>query len=229
MNTFARHASHIRNFLHKPCRHTCFFNKQIKPKSITHQTFFSSFNSSNRFLFSSNTALDDNFPLKYPVARRDESVVDDYHGVKISDPYRWLEDPDADEVKDFVEKQMNLTKYVLQTCDTREKLREQITKLFDHPRFDALFKKGNKYFYFHNTGLQAQSILYVQDSLDAKAEVLLDPNGLSEDGTVALSMAAVSEDAKYFAYGLSTSGSDWVTIKVMRVADKVVEPDTLAW
>lgn len=167
--------------------------------------------------------------LKYPLARRDESVVDDYHGVLISDPYRWLEDPDAQEVKEFVEKQVKLTDSVLQTCDTREKLRETITKLFDHPRFDAPFRRGDKYFYFHNTGLQAQKVLYVQDSLDGKAEVLLDPNGLSEDGTVSLNTCAISEDAKYLAYGLSSSGSDWVTIKVMRVEDKRVETDTLSW
>ncbi|XP_042493678.1 prolyl endopeptidase-like [Macadamia integrifolia] len=167
--------------------------------------------------------------LQYPSARRDESVVDDYHGFKISDPYRWLEDPDAEEVKDFVQKQASLTESLLQTCDTREKFRQQITKLFDHPRFDAPFKQGNKYFYFHNTGLQAQSVLYVQDSLDGKPEVLLDPNGLSEDGTVALAESAISEDAKYLAYGLSSSGSDWVTINVMRVEEKTVEPDTLSW
>lgn len=73
-----------------------------------------------------------------------------------------LEDPDAQEVKEFVEKQVKLTDSVLQTCDTREKLRETITKLFDHPRFDAPFRRGDKYFYFHNTGLQAQKVLYVQ-------------------------------------------------------------------
>ncbi|KAF8405487.1 hypothetical protein HHK36_010394 [Tetracentron sinense] len=167
--------------------------------------------------------------LQYPSVRRDESIVDDFHGVRVSDPYRWLEDPEADEVKDFVEKQVNLTESLLQTCDTKEKFREQITKLFDHPRFETPFKQGDKYFYFHNTGLQAQSVLYVQDSLDGEAEVLLDPNGLSEDGTVALNVSAVSEDAKYLAYGLSSSGSDWVTVKVMRVEDKIVEPDTLSW
>ncbi|KAJ7966928.1 prolyl endopeptidase-like [Quillaja saponaria] len=167
--------------------------------------------------------------LQYPIARRDESVVDDYHGVKIADPYRWLEDPDAEEVKEFVQKQVKLTDSVLQKCGTREKLREKITKLFDHPRYDAPFRRADKYFYFHNTGLQAQSVLYVQDSLDGEPEVLLDPNKLSEDGTVSLNTFAVSEDAKYMAYGLSSSGSDWVTIRVMRVEDKKVQPDTLSW
>lgn len=168
-------------------------------------------------------------PLQYPAARRDESVVDDYFGVTIPDPYRWLEDPDSEETKEFVQNQVKLTERVLKTCDARDKLHEKITKLFDHPRYEAPFRQGDKYFYFHNTGLQAQDILYVQDSLDAEAEVLLDPNALSEDGTVSLNTLSVSEDAKYLAYGLSSSGSDWVTINVMRIEDKKVEPDKLSW
>ncbi|KAK7351788.1 hypothetical protein VNO77_11482 [Canavalia gladiata] len=168
-------------------------------------------------------------PLQYPPARRDDSVVDDYHGIKIADPYRWLEDPDAEEVKEFVEKQVQLTDSVLQKCETRGKLRERITKLFDHPRYDAPFRRVNKYFYFHNTGLQPQNILYVQDSLEGESEILLDPNALSEDGTVSLSKLSVSEDAKYLAYALSSSGSDWTTIKVMRIEDRNVEPATLSW
>ncbi|KAG8654520.1 prolyl endopeptidase [Manihot esculenta] len=170
-----------------------------------------------------------NGPLHYPVARRDESVVDDYHGVKVADPYRWLEDPDAEEVKEFVQEQVKLTESVLKSCEAREKLSEKITKLFDHPRYDAPFKQGNKYFYFHNTGLQAQDVLYVQDNLDGEPEVLLDPNALSEDGTVSLNTISVSEDAKYLAYGISSSGSDWVTVKVMHVENKRVEADTLSW
>ncbi|XXG71841.1 hypothetical protein AAC387_Pa07g1073 [Persea americana] len=164
-----------------------------------------------------------------PLARRDDSIIDNYHGIPVPDPYRWLEDPDADEVKEFVEKQVNLTQSLLDTCETREKLRSHITTLFDHPRFEIPFKKGGKYFYFHNTGLQAQSVLYMQNDLEGEAEVLLDPNSLSEDGTVALSISSVSEDAKFLVYGLSTSGSDWVTIKVMRIEDKNVEPDSLSW
>ncbi|KAI8004854.1 Prolyl endopeptidase [Camellia lanceoleosa] len=168
-------------------------------------------------------------PLQYPLARRDESVVDDYHGVRISDPYRWLEDPDAEEVKDFVEKQMKLTESVLEKCDTRERLREKITKRFDHQRYRAPFRRGNKLFYFHNSGLQPQNVLFMQDSLDGKTEVLLDPNGLSKDGTVSMSICAVSEDAKYLAYGLSSNGSDWVTIKVRQVENKEFEPDIVSW
>ncbi|CAN1127519.1 Prolyl endopeptidase [Linum perenne] len=167
--------------------------------------------------------------LPYPLTRRDDSVVDDYHGVMVSDPYRWLEDPDSEETKAFVEEQVKLTDSVLKTCEVREKLKDEITKLFDHPRYDAPFKRGDNYFYFHNTGLQAQSVLYVQDGLEGEAEVLLDPNALSDDGTVALTKLAVSEDGKYMAYGLSSSGSDWVTIKLMQIEDKRVEADTISW
>ncbi|EOA36816.1 hypothetical protein CARUB_v10008428mg [Capsella rubella] len=166
---------------------------------------------------------------QYPRARRDESVVDYYHGVKVSDPYRWLEDPDAEEVKEFVEKQVKLSDSVLKTCETKENLHEKFTKFIDYPRYDTPFKRGNCYFYFHNSGLQAQSVLYVQDDLESEAEILLDPNTLSDDGTVSLNTLAISEDAKYLAYGLSSSGSDWVTIKVMKIEDKKVEPDTLSW
>ncbi|KAH9782472.1 prolyl oligopeptidase family protein [Citrus sinensis] len=151
------------------------------------------------------TGIDES--LQYPVARRDESIVDDYHGFKIPDPYRWLEDPDAEEVKDFVQKQAELTDSVLNKCDVRDRLREKITKLFDSPQYDAPFKQGNKYFYFHNTGLQPQSVLYVQDSLDAEAKVLLDPNTLSEDGTVAITTVSAkftsitwTHDSKGFFY-----------------------------
>lgn len=125
-------------------------------------------------------------PLPYPAARRNESVVDVLHGVAVADPYRWfespeisshlflffflmgcvlnfrLEDPDAEEVKGFVEAQVAITDSVLAVCEDRDRLRQQITTLFDHPRYDTPFKRGGKYFYYHNTGLQAQSVLYVQ-------------------------------------------------------------------
>ncbi|GAU12230.1 hypothetical protein TSUD_01970 [Trifolium subterraneum] len=169
--------------------------------------------------------------IQYPIAHRDHSVVDNYHGVNIPDPYRWLENPDAQQVKDFVQKQVVLTDSVLKTCDHfRTKLGDTIKKVFDHPRYSAPFKRGlNTYFYFHNTGLQPQSVLYVQDGLEAEPQVLLDPNVLSEDGTVSLNTFSVSKDANFLAYGLSSSGSDWVTIKVLRLHNKLLQPDTLSW
>ncbi|KAL6982633.1 prolyl oligopeptidase [Sarracenia purpurea var. burkii] len=197
-----------------------------RSRFLPHSRFFPRSLSSSAEM-GSLCALDET--LQYPVARRDESVVDDYHGVLVPDPYRWMEDPDADEVKEFVQKQVKLTESVLQDCDAREKLRENITNLFDHPRYYAPFRRGDKYFHSHNTGLQAQNVLYMQDTLDGEPEVLLDPNGLSEDGTVSLNIYSVSEDAKYLAYGLSSSGSDWVTVKVMQIQNKEVEPDVISW
>ncbi|KAF5777702.1 putative prolyl oligopeptidase [Helianthus annuus] len=168
-------------------------------------------------------------PLRYPDTRRDDYVVDNYHGVPISDPYRWLEDPDSKEVKEFVEKQMKVTESVLSNCNYREKLHACMTKSFDYPRYGCPFQRGNKYFYFHNPGLCPHRVLYIQDSLNDEGEVLLDPNQLSEDGTVALRVCEVSHDAKYLAYGLSSSGSDWLTLQVMCVANKTIEPDKLSW
>ncbi|XP_057772730.1 uncharacterized protein LOC130992195 [Salvia miltiorrhiza] len=167
--------------------------------------------------------------LHYPAARRDDSVVDYYHGVAVHDPYRWLEDPDSEETKEFVEKQMKLTDFMLSRCETREKLGEKLRKVYDFPRYDAPFRAGDKYFYFHNSGLQPQRVLYIQDNVDGEAEVLLDPNTFSEDGTVALNGIQVSVDAKYLAYGITCSGSDWVTIKVMQIQDNIILPDTLSW
>ncbi|KAL8524259.1 hypothetical protein ACS0TY_014004 [Phlomoides rotata] len=178
-----------------------------------------------RFFWSDSDSI-----LQYPVAPRDESVVDNYHGLMIPDPYRWLEDCDSKEATEFVEKQMKLTDSVLKSCEIREKLCERLTQVYDFPKYNAPFRAADKYFYLYNTGLQSQSVLYVQDSLDAEAEVLLDPNTLSDDGTVAMIVYAVSEDAKYLAYGTSSSGSDWVTIKVIRVHDNTILPaDTISW
>jgi hypothetical protein len=100
--------------------------------------------------------------LSYPPTRRDNSVVDMYHGVPVADPYRWLEDPESEDTKEFVASQVELAESVLAGCFDRENLRREVTRLFDHPRHGAPFRRGNKYFYFHNSGLQAQSVLYVQ-------------------------------------------------------------------
>ncbi|KAL1552457.1 prolyl oligopeptidase [Salvia divinorum] len=167
--------------------------------------------------------------LLYPTARRDDSVADNYHGVTVRDPYRWLEDGDSEETKEFVEEQNKLMESVLSKCETRQKLSEKLTEVYDFPRYDAPFRAGDHYFYFHNSGLQPQRVLYIQDNVDGEAEVLVDPNTFSEDGTVALNGFQVSVDAKYIAYGITHSGSDWVTIKLMQIEDKIMLPDALFW
>ncbi|XP_055512409.1 prolyl endopeptidase-like [Leucoraja erinacea] len=164
---------------------------------------------------------------QYPKPEMDLSRVDDYHGVKVPDPYVWLEDPNSEPTKAFVEAQNQLTMPFLESCRVRKRLQERMTELFDYPKYSCPCRKGKRYFYFHNSGLQNQHVLYVQDSLDADAQVFLDPNKMSADGTVALKMLAFSEDNEYLAYGLSKSGSDWATIKILKVEGPEDLPDIL--
>ncbi|XP_072355980.1 prolyl endopeptidase-like isoform X1 [Scyliorhinus torazame] len=163
---------------------------------------------------------------KYPEAQRLETI-DVYHGEKIYDPYIWLENPDSEDTKAYVEAQNKLTLPFLEKCSIREKFKERMTELYDYPKYSCHFRKGTRYFHFFNTGLQNQSVMYVQNSLDDTPQVFLDPNKFSDDGTVALRGYAFSEDGEYFAYGLSISGSDWVTIKFLKVDGAVELPDTL--
>ncbi|KAJ7370638.1 hypothetical protein OS493_031053 [Desmophyllum pertusum] len=165
--------------------------------------------------------------FSYPNVRRDESAITDYHGTEILDPYVWLEDPDSEETKAFAEQQNAITLPYLADCETRENFKKRLTELWDYPKYGCPFKRGSKYFYFYNSGLQNQSVMYVQDLLESEAQVFLDPNKLSEDGTVALSGRSFSEDGELFAYSLSNKGSDWVTIKFMKVDGKVQLPDSL--
>ncbi|MBF2088322.1 MAG: S9 family peptidase [Synechococcales cyanobacterium K44_A2020_017] len=167
-------------------------------------------------------------PLTYPSSLQVDHV-DDYHGTAVADPYRWLEDPDSPDSRAWIEAQNQLTFKYLQQIPSRETLRDRITQLWDYEKFGTPFKVGDRYFYFKNDGLQNQSILYTLPSLDAEPQLLLDPNGLSEDGTVALSSFAISEDARFMAYGLSSSGSDWQEWQVRSVETGEDLSDHLKW
>ena len=164
----------------------------------------------------------------YPAARRDESVVDSYHGTDVADPYRWLEDPDAPETAAFVEEQNKLSAPYLDT-PVKAQFRDRMRDLFNFPKFRCPFKRGERFFYYHNKGLQNQSVLYVQDSLEGEPRVFLDPNGLSDDGTTALSSTSFSEDGSLMAYALSRAGSDWNTVRVRRVEEGTDTDDVLEW
>ncbi|NEO29731.1 MAG: S9 family peptidase [Symploca sp. SIO3C6] len=155
--------------------------------------------------------------------------VDDYHGTKVADPYRWLEDPDSEETKAWVEAQNQVTFSYLSEIPAREQIKQRVTQLWNYEKFGIPFRSGNRYFYFKNDGLQNQSVFYTLNSLDAEPRVLLDPNTLSEDGTIALSGLSISEDGNLMAYGLSTSGSDWIEWKVRDVETGEDLSDHLKW
>ena len=164
----------------------------------------------------------------YPVARKGDQV-DDYHGVKVADPYRWLEDLDSEETRKWVEEQNKLTFGYLAEIPARMTIKERLTKLWNFEKYGVPFKEGNRYFYTRNSGLQNQSVLYSVNSLEAQPQVLIDPNTLSADGTVALSGTAVSNDGKFLAYSLSASGSDWQEWKVRDVGTGKDLTDHLKW
>ncbi len=155
--------------------------------------------------------------------------VDEYHGERIGDPYRWLEDVDAADTKAWVEAQNKVTFAFLERIPERAALRERLTKLWNYERFSAPFRKGGRYFFFKNDGLQNQAVLYQQATLAASPGVLLDPNTLSADGTVALATIEMSEDGRYMAYALAASGSDWNEVKVREVATGKDQSDHLRW
>src|SRR6266704_2796986 len=166
--------------------------------------------------------------LQYPAARKSD-VVDDYHGTRVPDPYRWLEDPDSPESRAWIEAQNRLTAAYLAEIPARATIRQRLTKLWNYPKYGAPFRKAGRYFFLKNDGLQNQSVLYKQASLEATPETLLDPNILSEDGTVALSTLAVSENGRLLAYGTAASGSDWEEFRVRDVVTARDLPDHLKW
>jgi prolyl oligopeptidase len=167
-------------------------------------------------------------PLTYPQARRSDQV-DDYHGTKVADPYRWLEDTDSAETHAWVEAENKLTFAYLDQTLYRQAIRDRLTKLWNYERFTTPIQFGGRYFFQHNTGLQQQNVLLVAASLNAEPRVLLDPNTLSSDGTVALAGDAISDDGKLMAYAIATSGSDWTEWHVRDIDTGKDLPDDIKW
>ncbi len=166
--------------------------------------------------------------IVYPVARKGDQV-DDYHGTRVADPYRWLEDTDSAETRAWIEAENKLTFGYLEQIPARKRIRDRLTELWNYERYSAPVKRGGRYFYTHNNGLQNQSVLFWTDSLNGAPRMLLDPNALSSDGTVAVSGFAVSDDGKLVAYGLSSAGSDWREWHVRDVESGKDLPDVLKW
>jgi prolyl oligopeptidase len=167
-------------------------------------------------------------PLTYPTTTKADQV-DDYHGTKIADPYRWLEDLDSPQTKAWVEAENRVTFAWLAQVSGREAIRKRLTELWNYERYGLPHKKAGRYFYTRNDGLQNQNAIYVVDRLDGQPRLLLDPNTLSSDGTVALTNWVVSEDGKLLAYGLASAGSDWQEWHVLEVDSGRKTADVLKW
>jgi prolyl oligopeptidase len=176
------------------------------------------------------SALSAEEAMKYPTTRRVDQV-DDYHGTKVHDPYRWLEDDvrKSKDVADWVEAQNKVTFAYLEKIPERSAIRKRITELWNYERYSPPVKNGGRYFFSRNDGLQNQSVLYVQETLDDDPRVLLDPNKLSRDGTVALTGTEVSPDGKRLAFGIAEAGSDWQTWKVLDIDTGKARDEELKW
>jgi prolyl oligopeptidase len=167
-------------------------------------------------------------PLAYPVAKKVDQT-DNYFGTTIADPYRWLEDANSEETHAWVEAENKLTRSYLSQIPQRDAIRQRLSQLWNYERYSVPVKEGGRYFYSRNDGLQNQAVLYTMDSLNAKPRLLLDPNTLAADGTVALAGTAVSPDGKLLAYSTAASGSDWNEIQVRDIATGKDIPDRIKW
>lgn len=166
--------------------------------------------------------------IDYPETAKD-NTTDSYFGTEVADPYRWLENDTSKATADWVNAENKVTFDYLGKIPFRTELKQKLTDLVNYEKYSSPFKKNGKYYFYKNDGLQNQSVLYVQETLDAEAKVVLDPNKLSDDGTVALSGISFSKDGKYMAYIISRSGSDWREIYVMDLATEKLLDDHIQW
>jgi prolyl oligopeptidase len=166
--------------------------------------------------------------IAYPPARRGDDS-DDYHGTLVADPFRWLEDADDPETRAWIMAQNALTEGWLSQVPQRPAIRERLRELTDHPRVGAPWQRGGRWFQLRNTGLQNQDVLWTMPAPDAQGEVLLDPNLLSADGTVALTGVSLTEDGRLLAYATSEAGSDWLTWQVRDVETGQEVGESVRW
>lgn len=170
----------------------------------------------------------DKIDVNYPDVKRDSTSVDDYHGTKITDNYRWLEDDNSEETKEWVTDQNKTTSSYLSNIDFRDDVRDRLEDLWNYEKYSSPFKESGEYYYFKNDGLQNQSVLYkiVEDGED---EVVIDPNGFSEDGTTSLAGLGFSKDGKHLAYFKSEGGSDWRSAHILNLESMELLDDKLDW
>jgi prolyl oligopeptidase len=168
------------------------------------------------------------YAIKYPQTPQ-TNHVDYYHEVAVSDPYRWLEDIESPQVKKWIEEQNKITFSFLSNIPEREKIKQRMTQLWNYERFGVPFKKGGRYFYSRNDGLQNQNVIYTVEKLDGEPRVLIDPNLFSKDGRVALSGLSITENGKLAAYGIAVAGSDWQEWRVRNIDSGEDLPDKIEW
>jgi prolyl oligopeptidase len=167
-------------------------------------------------------------PLHYPIARKSDQS-DTYFGTTVADPYRWLENTDSPETKQWIEAENALTFQYLASIPERASIKDQLTRIWNYPKYNVPVKRGKDYFFTENSGLQNQAVLYVQHGLKGVRKMVLDPNTLSSDGTVALGVWDATENGKYLAYAVAAAGSDWEEIRVRDVEKGTDLSDTLRW
>ncbi len=166
--------------------------------------------------------------IKYPETKK-VTQVDDYFGTKISDPYRWLEDDKSEETGAWVAQQNKITQDYLSKIPFRDKVRQKLEEMWNYPKYSSPRKAGDYYYYYKNDGLQNQSILFRQKGLNGTAEVFLDPNKMSQDGTAAVGSPAFSKNKKYAGYLIAQAGSDWQEGYVIDVVSKKQLDDKIEW
>jgi prolyl oligopeptidase len=164
----------------------------------------------------------------YPATARGD-VVDDYHGTRVADPYRWMEDLDSKAVADWVAAQNAVTEPYLASLPLRPRLAARLTELWDYPRVGLPYSEAGQLFYAKNTGLERQAPLYRRAGLDAVPVLVLDPNTISADGSISLAQWAPSPDGKLFAYCLAAGGADWQTIRIRDLASGQDLADDVRW
>ena len=167
-------------------------------------------------------------PSVYPQPPKSDQT-DDYHGTKVADPYRDLENLDSPETKKWIEAENKLTFDYLAAIPERKKINEKMTALWNYEKFTVPYHEGGRYFFSKNTGLQNQNVVFTSDKLPAEGKVLIDPNTLSKDGTVALSGTDITDDGKLMAYGLAVAGSDWQEWKVRDIETGKDLSDDVQW
>ncbi|MDR2065405.1 MAG: prolyl oligopeptidase family serine peptidase [Prevotellaceae bacterium] len=180
------------------------------------------------FMFGVSCTKKTETEITYPETEK-QNVTDTYFGIEVADPYRWLENDTTQAVAGWVAAENKITQNYLENIPFRDKLKQRLTDIVNYEKIGTPFKKHGKYYFFKNNGLQNQSVLYVKETADGEASVLLDPNTLSDDGTVALSGISFSNNGKYLAYTISRSGSDWREIHVMDLTSGKLTNDHIKW